>query len=268
MADLKQIQESFQQYLLQSDASVIASQVVSTETLSAVARLSIYSDAYKARLLEALASNFPFLHTCLGDDEFYALTTTYIDQHPSGFRSIRWYGDRLQEFIQQSDLSRALPSIHEVAALDWIMSLVFDAKDADVITLEQMTFIPADAWADMRFVFHPSVHRLQFAWNVIEFWQSTLNEDGEVSLSKYSSPVSWLFWRNELTSHFNSMSNDEAWALNAAMAGSSFSDICEGLCQFMDEDNVAIAAASMLKKWIASGLVSEISSMISDNSLR
>jgi hypothetical protein len=259
MADLKQIQDSFQQYLLQSDARVIVSQVVSTETLPAITRLSIYGDAYRSRLFEALASNYPFLHACVGDDEFYALAMNYINQHPSNYRSIRWYGDRMQEFIQQNDYSQLSPSIHEVAALDWMMTLVFDAKDTEVVTLEQMALIPADAWADMHFAFHPSFHRLQFNWNVIEFWQSTLSEDGQVLLSKYSSPVTWIFWRHDLINHFISMSNDEDWALSAAIEGSSFSDICEGLCQFMPEENVAIAAASMLKKWIASGLISTLS---------
>src|SRR3990167_639304 len=258
MADLRQIQDSFQQYLLESDPSNIASEIVSTETLPAIERLSIYCNAYQARLLETLASNFSFLHTCLGDDEFYALAAAYINQQPSCFRSIRWYGDRLPEFIKQSDLYKSSQYIHEIAVLDWTMTLVFDAKDAIVIPLEQMTFIPPDAWADMRFVFHPSVYRFKFHWNVIEFWQSTQTECGSMSLKKYPSPVAWVFWRNELTSHFNSMSKDEAWALDAAMAGSSFSDICEGLCQFMSEDSVAIAAASMLKKWVASGLISEI----------
>ena|SRR3990167_2843633 len=259
MADLKQIQDSFQQYLLQSDAGVIAPQIVSTETLPALERLSIYGNAYKARLLEALASNYPFMHTYLGDEEFYALAMAYIAKQPSSYRSIRWYGDTFPEFTRQSELSQSLPYIGEIAELDWMMTLVFDAKDADIVTLEQMALISPDVWADMRFVFHSSVHRLQFGWNIVEFWQSTLSEEGGVSLAEYSSPVPWLFWRLDLTSHFISIPNDEAWALDAAMGGLNFSDICEGLCQFMNEDCVAIAAASMLKKWIASGLISEIS---------
>jgi hypothetical protein len=258
MTDLKQIQDGFQQYLLQSDSYMIVPQVVSTDALPATERLAIYRNAYQARLLEALASNFPFLHTCLGDDEFCTLATAYIEQQPSCYRSIRWFGDGLPAFILRSELYQELPSANEIAIFDWTMTLVFDAKDAIVITLEQMAAIPTDAWADMRFVFHPSVHRFQFSWNVIEFWQSTLNENSSVSLTEYSSPVCWLFWRSELTSHFISLSNDESWALDAAIAGASFSDICEGLCQFMDEASVAILAATMLKKWITSGLISEI----------
>ena len=258
MADLKQIQDSFQQYLLQSDVGVIASQVVSTETLSAEERLSIYGNAYKTRLLEALASNFPFLHTCLGDDEFDVLGNAYIYQHPSCYRSIRWYGDRLPEFIKQGIQYQALPYLAEIAALDWMMTIVFDAKDASIVSLDQVALIAPEAWAEMRFVFHPSVHQLKFKWNVIEFWQSTLNENTPILLDEYSSLVSWLFWRHDFNSQFISLSNEDACALNAAMNGASFSDICEGLCHFMQEESVALAAASMLKKWVVSGLISEI----------
>ncbi len=259
MTGLKQIQDSFQQYLLQSDSSIIVTHVVSTEKFHAVERLAIYANAYKTRLLEALSSTFPFLRTCLGDDEFNAIAATYIDKNNSCFRSIRWYGDRFPDFIQLCDLSKSFPYLHEIAQLDWIMTLVFDAQDAKVFTLEQISLIPPDAWAEMHFIFHPSMHRFQFHWNVIDFWQSTLNEDSTMALTQHSSPITWLFWRHELISHFNSMPNDEAWALDAAISDSSFADICEGLCQFMNEDIVAIAAATMLKKWVTIGVISEIS---------
>ena len=259
MVHLKHIQDSFQQYLLQSDTSVIAPKIVSTEALPAIERLSIYGNAYQSRLVEALASSFPFLHTCLGDDEFYALAATYISQQPSTYRSIRWYGDSFPEFTRQSELYKSLPYIDQIAELDWMMTLVFDSKDADVVTLEQVALISPDVWADMRFVFHPSVHRRQFGWNIVELWQSSLSEDGAVSIVEYPSPVSWLFWRHDLTNHFTSIPEDEAFALDAAMKGLTFSDICEVICQFNDEDTVAFAAASMLKKWIASNFISEIS---------
>ena len=256
MTDLRQIQESFQQYLLQSNTDTIISQVISTETMPANARLAIYADAYQSRLVDALASNFLFLKSCLGDDEFYPLAYSYVTEHPSTYRSIRWFGDTFPEFIRNHKEYQTFVHVHEIAELDWIMTLVFDAEDAKVATLEQMAAIPHEVWHELYFIFHPSVYRLPFTWNVIELWQS---ESSELpSLEKYSSPVDWLFWRNELNNHFQSLTREEAWALDAALAGSSFSEICEGLCEFMDEDHVAIAAASMLKNWITSGLITVI----------
>lgn len=258
MNELKQLQESFQQYLMQADADEIVSHVVSTAALPATVRLAIYGDAYQSRLIDALASNFSYLKIYLGEDEFFNLASDYVAQHPSIYRSIRWYGDKFPDFIRQCDAYQSSIHIHEIAALDWVMTLVFDAEDAAIISFDQMAAIAPDNWPEMRFVFHPSVYRLQFKWNVVECWQADMNDDDSMTMSEYASAVDWLFWRHELMNHFISLSVDEAWALDAAISGASFAEICEGLIQFVEEDNVAIAAASMLRKWLSSGLISQI----------
>ncbi|OGI49418.1 MAG: hypothetical protein A3E57_01595 [Candidatus Muproteobacteria bacterium RIFCSPHIGHO2_12_FULL_60_33] len=51
---------------------------------------------------------------------------------------------------------------------------------------------------------------------------------------------------------------DEAWALDAARTGESFATICEGLCEWIDTQNVALHAAGLMKQWIADGIVSGI----------
>lgn len=70
-------------------------------------------------------------------------------------------------------------------------------------------------------------------------------------------PKSWLVWRQDLRTYFRSLSVDEAWAVDTAAGGSSFADICEGLCEWIDAQNVAAHAAGLLKRWVADGLVSK-----------
>ncbi|MDQ3960223.1 MAG: hypothetical protein M3255_08100, partial [Pseudomonadota bacterium] len=51
---------------------------------------------------------------------------------------------------------------------------------------------------------------------------------------------------------------DEAWAVDAAKAGKTFGAICEGLCQWHQDTEVALQAASLLRKWVTEGWVAGI----------
>ena len=78
----------------------------------------------------------------------------------------------------------------------------------------------------------------------MEFSQSTINEENPISLKKYQNPMSWIFWRSELNCQFVSLLPEETLALQMAIDGSTFSNICEELCQFVNEEEVAIPAAT------------------------
>jgi hypothetical protein len=51
---------------------------------------------------------------------------------------------------------------------------------------------------------------------------------------------------------------DEAWALDALIAGQNFADICQGLCEWIDTQHVAAHAAGLLKGWIGDGMIARI----------
>ena len=82
-----------------------SARVVSSAKTSASRRLAIYYDAYRLRLLEALDSNYPILHSWMGDDEFEKLGLAYLDAHPSTHFSIRYFGHRLSEFPASAEAS-------------------------------------------------------------------------------------------------------------------------------------------------------------------
>ena len=87
MSALAEVQREFQDYLLRGDAAVMR-HVVETVRVPASTRLGIYAGAYRSRLAEALASNYPVLATLLGEADFSVLAAEYIATHESPFFSI------------------------------------------------------------------------------------------------------------------------------------------------------------------------------------
>lgn len=255
MSTLFDLQEKFQHYLL-TDQHDIQQSVISTSKVPALKRLSIYKEAYEARLLECLGSNFPCLMSYLGHEKFNELGLAYIHKYPSNYRSVRWFGDKFPDYLKEFKFDAAYLS--EFAEFEWKMTLAFDAPDTNVFKVEQMSAIPGDAWGNMVLIPHPSLQRMTFYWNVVPLWQTIANNTNTEPLVRSSEPVTWVLWRSDYINRFYSLAHDEAWAMDAMITGATFSELCEGLCQWLPEEKVVLRVASLLKKWIQSGLLADI----------
>ena len=54
---------------------------------------------------------------------------------------------------------------------------------------------------------------------------------------------------------WRSLDVHEAWAIEQATRGVNFAEICEGLLEWVDEQQVALAAAGFLKQWVSDQLL-------------
>ncbi len=254
MSALAQLQREFQDYLLRGDGAV-AARVVGTARVPVATRLGIYAGAYRSRLAEALATNYPALAKLLGEADFGSLAADYIAAHDSPFFSIRYYGDELATFLATREDYAAAPVLAELAQWEWAMTSVFDAADAAPLGAGDLGAIPPAQWAQLRFRWHPSVQRLTLWWNVPQLWKA-LSEDLErPEMTLGAAPAEWLLWRDDLTSYFRSLPATEAGVLDAARSGWPFGELCALLCEEVGEAEAPAQAACFLRTWIAGGLI-------------
>jgi hypothetical protein len=256
MISLAQVQRDFQTYLLQGDRAIEA-HVLGSTRVPVATRLAIYGGAYGSRLAEALASNFPALAQLLGEADFQSLARAYVRAHESPFFSIRCYGDQLPEFLARDAQYADAPVLAELARWEWTLGQVFDAADAVPATHEALARVQPAQWAQLRFGFHPSLRRLELHWNAPQIWQAATEERAapEVSFTKQAQP--WLAWRQDLTTYFRSLPETEAAVLDAARRGESFGELCALLCEQLGEAPAPMQAATLLRSWIASGLITQ-----------
>ncbi len=254
MSELAQLQDQFQQFLLTGKEEITPS-VLSTVEVSAEQRLSIYRDAYQLRLIECLTTTFPALYSYLGTEEFQKMCRHFINAHPSYYRSIRWYGDLLSIFLKNY-YEKSYTFLSELADFEWKMTLAFDAKDSFIVTIDEMASIAPEAWAELSFIAHPSVQRVNYYWNAIPLWRA-LTEDQELPNLVEADAISpWLLWRSpDYIIQYYSLSKEEAWMFDGVQNNLSFAALCEGLCEWIAVDKVAMTAASYLKNWISKGLI-------------
>lgn len=253
-ASLHELQLGLQAHLL-GEPSAIAEAIVDSPPLPALERLGIYRNAYQVRLIDALDDTYPILHAVLGDEDFFALGEAFVAAHPSIHRSIRWYGSELAQFLGISAPYAEQPIFSELALLEWTLAEVFDSADAEPVRRAALAAIDATAWSELRFEFHPSLRRLTLQWNTVAVWQAMSRDETPPDPACADYPVPWLLWRQDLQNYFRSMTADEAAALDAALNGGNFADLCEALETHLSVDDIPLRAASLLGLWTDSGII-------------
>jgi hypothetical protein len=58
-----------------------------------------------------------------------------------------------------------------------------------------------------------------------------------------------------MKTHWRSLEVHEAWAIEQASNGANFAEICEGLLEWIDAQQVALVGAGFLKQWVSDELI-------------
>ena len=240
MNALAHAQDALQGWLLQGDAGIAA--LLDGEQRPH--RLRVYADAYRLRLIDVLANDFPATRDALGDAPFQAIALGYIDAHPSTRPSVRHFGRSFANWLQAHPDARR--GLHELARFEWLQGECFDAADARPLAIDDVAAMPAEAWPSLRLALHPATRMLAS--------RRLRLHDGRPRLATRDAPTAWVLWRDGVDVRWRSLDRDEAEALQALREGAAFGALCERLANHHGEAG-ALRAAALLKRWLADGLL-------------
>lgn len=247
MTALIAVQGAMRDWLLDGN-SAIAKLIAGDHT---DARLRIYTDAYRLRLLDVLANDFPTTKAMLGEDAFDALGRDYLRAHPSTQPSVRHFGHAFADWLAtRSDVAE---SVSQLARFEWTQGECFDAADAPLLDMTTLATLPADAWPTLRLHLHPAVRLLTMSCNAPALI-GALAADSTLPALHPAPQVCWLLWRSDGDVHWRQLEADEATALQAVQTGESFAELCERMMIFHQGDG-PLRAASLLKRWLTDGLL-------------
>jgi hypothetical protein len=248
---LAQLQQSFQTQVLQG-GDAIAGELSADERFTLAVRLGVYTHAYAARLIEALAETFPAVQAALGERQFARQVGDFVRARPSRFRSVRDYGEQLSAWLTSRLGGPRAQGIADLARFEWAMAGAFDAADDPALEPQQLASVEPARWPSLQFTFAPSLRRLSVTSNCLAWWKFACAEQLRPSRWRSTCPQQWLIWRQELAVFYRRLPQAEARALDAALAGRSFGQLCEQL-------SGAAQAAQLLQGWFNAGLVVGIS---------
>ena len=256
MTKLAQLQAGFQAYLLDDARNTKFKAIVDDKKVGATKRLKIYHDAYRLRIIDALANAYPMLKVYLGDALFESATRSYLTKIPSVHPNLRWYGAQMALHLQNT--LPKYPIAAELAQFEWVLSLAFDAEDAPVLSLQDLAAIAPENWGTLGFKFHPAVQLLNQKYNTLQVWQALNLGETPPKAIQINQPC--VVWRKELNSHYRLLEMAEYAAIQQIVAGASFGDLCEKLLENTSLENASEAEATMqaaqyLSGWLNDGLI-------------
>ena len=253
---LAELQRDFQRHVMHGHERIVDA-VAGTPRVPATLRLGIYSEAYRLRLTDALASTLPRLQQLVGDDQFAAIAKEYIDLSPSSYPSIRWFGEQLPLLLRQSFPEQ--PWVAELASWEWAIAAAFDGADADPVGIDALAAVAPEQWPTLRFEFHPTVQCLQMRTNAPLVFKAQAADAQPPDCVALDEPQPWLIWRQGLKTQYRSLAADESAALEVMRAGGTFEDLCDTLCGWHDADAVPAQAAGLLKRWVVEQMIVGVS---------
>ena len=219
----------------------------------------VYRHAYAARLVESLSLDYERLGAYLGGERFETLGHAYLAEHPSVFRSIRWFGDELPAFLLSHAPWSASPELHELAAIERALNDAFDAPDGTPLGLDALGSVDPADFSRLTFTFDASARRLDLATNARLVWLA-IGEDREppAAAAAEDGPERLLVWRAGYTSKLRAMPADEAMLYDEAARGLAFGPLCEMLATTMEPEAAPSRAATIVAGWLEAGLVTAI----------
>lgn len=259
MSTLAELQRALQRHVLDAGDAAAATKanafVIADTRASAQRRLGVYAHAYRARLREVLAKDYPGLHALAGEETFDAIAHAYIAAMPSRHPNARWYGARLAPFLSEDPRWNAQPEFSEMAALDWAFGLAFDARDARSLAFDELAAVAPQDWPALRFALHPSLQRLSFEHNVGAIRRALDRGEALPPLERFGTTQPWAIWRQDFSMRHRRLADEEAALLAKLADGASFADLCETLSASHAPDAVALQAATLLRTWVADGWI-------------
>lgn len=253
---LAELQRDFQRHVMDGLERIVDAVDGSTE-VPATLRLAIYSEAYRLRLTEALATTLPRLQQLLGEEQFADLAREYIDLCPSSYPSIRWFGDQMPRLLQKSFPEH--PWLAELAMWEWSVAAAFDGADAEAVGIEALAAIAPERWPTLTFQFHPTVQMLAMSTNAPVIFKALSADDPPPECVALDEAQSWLIWRAGLKTQYRSLGPDEVAALAVMRDGGSFEMLCDALCAWHDAAAVPAQAAGLLKRWVVEQMIVGVS---------
>jgi hypothetical protein len=253
---LAELQTRFQEGVVNGHRTIFASIKDSRRTDRAIL-FGVYYDAYRSRLAEFLANDFPILRSHLGEEAFGQLCKDYIESTLSLQPNARWYGTRLPDFMRKTPSWRTNKTAIDLAAFERALSNAFDAPDLPQAGIDSLRDTRQNDWPQLTFDFHPSVMLFDLGGGTARLCEALAQGKQPPVLREGTETV--LFWRYDGRAFYRVVAEDERLALVEARQGKRFGEICTLLAFQRNGEDVTQRVAGFLSQWFADGLIAQLS---------
>lgn len=230
-SSLGKLLQRFHDAVTGDEISDDALDVVRGDGVSERRRLEVYANAYRIRILDAIAAEQPKIASALGRPRFEALMGRYLAAYPTSKPSLRDAAQHLPRFLDEGGFPEGPPWLADIARLERARTEAFDGPEAEPLRREHLAEIPPEEIAFLQLPLVPTAQLVTLHSIADEVWTEIENEraiperDGELQ------PRTVLVWRRGITVYHRTLAVDEAAVLAALANGATFGEACELLVE-------------------------------------
>lgn len=225
------------------------------------AGMAVYRNNYRTALVEAMRATYERTARWVGADAFARAAAHHLILHPPNSWTLDMIGAGFPRTL--AELFAQDPEVPELAELEWAMHCAFSAADAaplDGLGLAAATAaFSEEDWGAMRIAFVPGCAVVPASHDLAALWQALADDPFVAPDYALAAPVCLQVWREGLSPVFRPVEITEGGALEMALGGASFGEVCAALVEALGEDAGVARAGALLGEWIGDGLVASVS---------
>jgi uncharacterized protein (UPF0276 family) len=210
-------------------------------------QLAIYTNAYRYRLCDSTAEDYPVLKTYLGDNQFDRLIRDFIETVRSDHFNIGRFGAKLPDFVAtQTSLDTFA---RELCILETAIAQLTDPQETEALTPEHLANMTPETLLES--VLHPreALQLFTFKWSVNDYYRS-VNEDHPMTTPPEQRPTYLAVFRHEDTVWRMELAEQEYALLERLFAGMPVGAALE------EDSSAATEQLSLwFARWIRNGLL-------------
>jgi hypothetical protein len=259
--------EARQHIAVEHDAcdSVIAR----SQSLTSVERLSIYHNAYFARLLECMQSIYPMVARTMGDEAFDALAIGYLQACPSRSYTLDRLGDDFPCFLDETRPDRddaGQPTeewpdfLMDLARLEHAIGEVFDGpgiENRQTLTAEQLLTVDPQQWPALRLTPAPCLRTMAFRFPVNDYFTALRELPADADPPEFpAAEQTWLaLYRRDFVVRRLALGRAQYELLTALIEGETIGAAIERVADdpASDIDALATQLRDWFRAWTAAG---------------
>ena len=244
--------------------------------LTAAERLSIYANAYYARLLECMGACFPVLELTLGKELFESFAFEYLQRYPSRSYTLDRLGESFPSFLAESRPESGLgvsgteaeaPAdwpdfLADLATLEWTIAQVFDGPGVEgqpLLAPQELQALPPGRFGEARLEPVPCLRLLLFRYPLNAYYTAA-REGKEVGMPP-PSPECLALLRRDFVVRRYALSAPQHALVSAIVAGASLAEAVAAAAAASDLDDEALAETlrAWFRYWAAEGFFRAVS---------
>jgi hypothetical protein len=231
-------------------------------------RLGVYSNAYFARLLESLESDFPAVRRVLGQDPFRRLAADYLLKHPSSSPHVGDLGAALPQFALSHPFAIEWPFLPDLINLEWAILLSLWSERLPPLDPSLLQSVPEQDWPTAQLILDPTVRLLATAWSVDRLWEKRMRPETKKKHRLLKQSPRWLLlYRDDHWVQLRALEEPQWFLLQSIQRGKTLEVACDQLTQRYPTPGSSWPVMQWFTQWVQSGVIKNIAFQGADTAM-